>query len=174
MAFIAEDGTGVVDANSYIDIAYADSYFLDRGNAEWAALITDQKQQDLIQASDYIDLRWGPFFKGTRATEEQGLMWPRLYVGSSVYQMPTSLKRATAEYALRASQGPLAPDYVYDENGRLYTKKREEVGPIVEEVSYSTASTEIDYAYRSYPLPDSMMRGLLLGGGSFGNQVIRN
>lgn len=176
MAFIPEDGTGLLDSNSYIDVAYADSYFSDRGNTEWASLDEAAKQGALINATDYINLRWGDQFKGTIAVEDQALLWPRLYVGNSALQMPDTLKRATAEYAVRASQGPLAPDFEYDSTGRLYTKKREEVGPIVEEVSYSAATSDIDsmYAYRTYPVPDAMMRPLLAVTGLNGRGVIRN
>lgn len=175
MAFVPEDGTGVVDANSYIDVAYADAYFTDRGNAVWAALGNADKQIALINATDYINMRWGltPGFKGLPATETQALLWPRLYVGSSVFQMPDTLKRATAEYALRASAAPLAPDHPYDDTGRLVIKKREEVGPIVEEVTYDPNSAGNLYAVRSYPVPDALMKPLLVGGGS-GGGVIRN
>ena len=42
MAFIAENNSGLTDANSYTDVAYADSYFLDRNNTIWSALTTAQ------------------------------------------------------------------------------------------------------------------------------------
>lgn len=161
--FTPEDGTGLPDANSYIDVAYADAYFLDRGNAAWAALDTTKKQNALIGATDYVELRWGSKFKGSLATETQALAWPRLYVGDSALQMPDTLKRATAEYALRASSAPLAPDIAFDDSGRLWTRKREEVGPIVEEIAYSSTSVSDIPTFRPYPVPDALIRPLLNG-----------
>jgi hypothetical protein len=173
MAFVAEDGTGLAEANSYIDTDWADEYFSDRGNEAWANLDSGVKEVALINATDYINLRWAEKFRGSTATEIQALPFPRLYVGSSVLQMPVSLKRATAEYALRASAGPLAPDYQFDDSGRLWTKKREEVGPIVEETSYGSTSVTDLYAFRPYPVPDGLIKPLLTGGGQ-GGGLMRN
>lgn len=172
MAFVPEDGTGLPNANSYISVEYADAYFADRGNEQWLNLIETDKQIALVNASDYITYRYGTLFKGSQATETQGLVWPRLYVGSSAFQMPDSLKRATAEYALRASAAPLAPDLPYDATGRLYIKKREEVGPIVEETSYGENSASSLPTFRAYPLPDTLIKSLLNGGG-MGGRLIR-
>lgn len=178
MAFVPEDGTGVDDANSYISVDYADEYFSDRGVVKWTDADGTVKETALINATDYINMRWGetPGFKGSLPEAPQGLPWPRLYAGDSALQMPTSLKRATAEYALRALDGPLAPDFVLDENGRLYNKKREEVGPIVEEVAYSSgaSSTTALETFRTYPVPDQLIKPCLVGGGTGGMTVIRN
>lgn len=173
MAFTPEDGTGVVNANSYVDVDYADTYFSDRGNEAWGNLDSTDKEIALINASDYINLRYGEKFKGSLATETQGMLWPRLYVGSSALQMPDSLKRATAEYAIRASAAPLAPDYSFDDSGRLWTKKREEVGPIVEETTYDSNSASDLYTFRPYPVPDALIKPLLIGGG-YGGGLLRN
>jgi hypothetical protein len=175
MAFVAEDGTGLADANSYATVEYADEYFFDRGNETWADSDSGLKESALINATDFINMRWGtdPGFKGMIGTETQALLWPRLYAGDSALQMPDTLKRATVEYALRALSNPLAPDIPYDESGRLVTKKREEVGPIVEEVSYASNSATNVPTWLAYPLPDSLMRSLIIGGG-FTGRVIRN
>lgn len=173
MAFTPEDGTGLPNSNSYADVAYADTYFLDRGNDAWAALSTDDKQVALIQATDYINIRYGEKFKGVIASETQALLWPRLYVGSSALQMPDSLLRSTAEYAIRASVAPLAPDAPVDATGRLWIKKREEVGPIVEETTYDSNSASDLYTFRPYPIPDALIKPLLVGGG-MGGQLLRN
>lgn len=43
MAFVVEDGSGIANANAYITVAYADEYFSDRGNADWAGMADDTK-----------------------------------------------------------------------------------------------------------------------------------
>lgn len=173
MTIVVEDGTGLEDSNSYASVEYADTYFEDRGNETWTDLDSNVKESALINATDYINMRWGEKFKGSLATETQALLWPRLYVGSSALQMPDILLRATVEYALRASAGPLAPDYEFDSTGRLWTKKREEVGPIVEETSYGSSSVTDLYTFRPYPVPDALIKPLLVGGG-MGGYLIRN
>ena len=44
MSFQVDDGSGLTDSNSYADVDYADSYFLDRNNTIWSALTTTQKK----------------------------------------------------------------------------------------------------------------------------------
>ena len=51
MAIIVENNSGLTDANSYTDVDYADSYFLDRNNTIWSALTTTQKRS-------LIDIRY--------------------------------------------------------------------------------------------------------------------
>ena len=38
MAFIVEDGTNVENANAYVTVEFADSYFEDKGNTFWNSL----------------------------------------------------------------------------------------------------------------------------------------
>lgn len=174
MAFVPEDGTGLINANSYASVEWADEYFTDRGNDAWLDLDEDKKQVALIEATDYINLRFGNNFRGALALDTQSLLFPRLYADDSVFQMPDTLRRATAEYALRASVSPLAPDFAYDASGRLWTKKREEVGPIVEETSYGAQSVVDMYTFRQYPVPDALIRSLFSIGFASGGQLTRN
>lgn len=163
--FTPETGAGVIDANSYVTEDYADDYFALRNVTEWDDV--EDKEAALVQASDYIDLRWGTKFRGSIFSETQGLLYPRLYVGYSVSQYPVNLKKACCEYALIAGQGRLVPVIPYDETGRLYTSKREEVGPIVEETKYSSASSNPAGEFNIYGLADSYMKSFLsysLGG----------
>lgn len=161
MTFLVEDGTGLPEATSFISVEYADAYFADRGNETWADLDEAAKESALIQATDYIMLRFGESLAGNIGLETQALLFPRIYI-SGVLSMPLVLKKATAEYALRASKAPLAPDLVYDDSGRLFIKKREEVGPIVEETSYATITGSTPKQFNDYPLADGLMSSLLL------------
>ena len=58
MAFTVEDGSGVEDANAYVEFAYVDEFHLDRGNTEWTGA-DSVKQSAIIRASEYIDKRFG-------------------------------------------------------------------------------------------------------------------
>lgn len=65
MAFIVEDGTGVLNANSYATVQGFKDYFGDRGTD--VSAITDPTIQTLlVQATDYIETRWGLLFLGRK------------------------------------------------------------------------------------------------------------
>jgi hypothetical protein len=171
MAFVPEDGTGLPNANSYGLVAEADEYFVDRGNGAWAALDTNAKQSALIQATDYIDMRYGSRFIGQEKTNTQGLEWPRIFQpGDKSYEetyggtgeIPKDLKYATFEYASRASKGPLAPDPVFSEAGVSVITTHQRVG----EVERRFAPTGMSGAgqmwlIKPYPAADLLLQDLL-------------
>jgi hypothetical protein len=147
MPFIVEDGTGVADANSYASVEAADAYFVDRGNATWAALTEPQKQQALIKATDYLDRKYESRWRGTRALESQVLGWPRQY--ASYFGnwrrpilpniVPPPLIQACAELAVRAASAELLPDIEAGAN----IVKREKVGPLEVEYAESSATAAL-------------------------------
>lgn len=167
MAFLVEDGSGVADANAYISVAYGDTHHGDRGNTAWNDFTDPDKQAGIIRASEYIDKRFGKRFVGLRKTKGQGLEWPRIdafdldgYLLSGVDDLPRNLEKACAEYALRALIcGVLAPDPILpvpkqdltDSTGTRDTdvitgevsRKKDQVGPLVEERWYETRSQAI-------------------------------
>ncbi len=75
---VLETGQGVVGATSYVSVAQADASI---SITAWSVLSVGEKEALLEQASEYIDLRYGPRFAGTRYTQSQGLDWPREKVG---------------------------------------------------------------------------------------------
>lgn len=115
-AFTPQDNTGLVEgANAYIDVAFMRQYFLDRGNS-LSTLTDDQLKVGIVLATDYVDNRWRLRFVGRKLTEGQdedgvdlqSTEWPR---DTKFIGLPAQLKKATAEYALRAAQnGELVSD----------------------------------------------------------------
>lgn len=104
---IVEDGTGLVNADSYVTVEFADSYFSTRGITEWTELTQTKKEQALIRATDYIDniFQWC----GKKATNTQSLRFPRVnlvdYEGQSVEGVPTCLKQAVCDASLLSVNG---------------------------------------------------------------------
>lgn len=104
---IVENGTGLINADSYVSIEFADNYFSARGVSGWVALTQNVKEQSLIRATDFIDniYQWC----GKKATSEQSLRFPRInivdYEGQPVEGVPTCLKKAVCEAAQIASSG---------------------------------------------------------------------
>lgn len=167
MALVVEDGTGKPDANAYVSLSYANDYFTLRGNETWTFASEAEQTVAIVQATDYIDQRWGPLLASERTTDVQALEFPR----KKWEGMPATLLKATSEYALRALISPLAPDPEYDESGRTVTETKEKVGPITEEKKYADYGTGIQW--RAYPSADALMRPLL-NPAAVGGRVIRN
>lgn len=164
MAFTVEDGTGVADANAYITVASADLYFSERGVTTWAG--TDAKKEAwIIQATDYINARFGRRFRGDKEFPDvQAMPFPR--TGDSAVEtsagLPVTLQRATAEYANRARVGALAPDPTVDASGLTVVGKRSKVGPIETETTFKSAGTGSTAAVvRAYPAADMLIAPLL-------------
>lgn len=166
MTFTVEDGTGIANANSLCAVAFADTYFADRGIAAWTGNTSTVKEPALIRATDYIETRFGMRFKGEKAEDTQSLSWPRVYVDADD-TVPIGVKKAVAEYALRALTTILAPDYVTDESNRLIKSKREKVGPIEQETVFVDGASV--FTFRKYPAADALLMPWLISN----NFVIR-
>lgn len=120
-----------------------------------------------VTSDDGTRLSWDTAtLTGGSDSEEQILEWPRLYVyspsGTLITGIPTLLKRATAEYALRALSADLMPDPTIDDSGKSITRKKEQVGPIVEETEFASG---ISHLIRPYPSADRLLLPLLNAGG---------
>ena len=173
MSLIVENGTIVAGAESYISVADADTYFTNRGNATWAALTTEVKEQLLRKSTDYLVQAYRTKWSGYRVSAEQTLDWPRNFViredfqaaqlngfqmiGGNYYYanniVPTEVKTACAEMAVKANSGDLSPDL-----SRKTT--REKVDSL--EVEYSEYGVE----YVRYRAIDNLLAPFIDGGGS--------
>lgn len=167
MAFIVQDDTGeVADANAYIEVQFFKDYHTDRGNSYGAA--TDgQIQLAIIKATDYLDRRFS--FVGWPLVDEQTTQWPREPVytqrGTLMTTIPTALKQACAEYALRALTDDLMPDPTIDTSGGEVTRLTTKVGPIEKTTEYAAGSSSGGSSLKAYPNADRLLRGLTMASG---------
>lgn len=104
-----EDGTGLPNADSYVSIEFADTYFSARGVTEWTSLTQTKKEQALIKATDFIDniFEW----HGKKEFSIQSLRFPRVnifdYEGEEIKGIPTCLKQAVCDASLISTSGEL-------------------------------------------------------------------
>lgn len=184
---ILEDGSGLSDSNSYITLSFADAFFSERGLDD-ALLIynsfldksvqawvgePEAREAAIIRATDHIDAVYSVHFLGEPEKSTQSLAWPRTGFGDT---LPKQLQRATALYALRALQGTLIPDPGRETSSKDVEitsgirKKREKIGPIEEEIEYTSGAGEqrsqIIYFHEvltpvSYPEADLLLQVLL-------------
>jgi hypothetical protein len=195
MALIVEDGTIVANADSWVTLAFVTDHHTKRGNTRWTVggVSDATREQCIIRAVDYIDKRFGAWFRGRKYSSQQTLSWPRAgardnsgFLLNAV--IPIQLKRATAEYALRALiYNVLAPDAplpvptqsqvdgassgTTSASGAVKSLSQK-VGPIEETVSYATAdeqnsnrstgTTQVDdWVIPTYPEADLWLEELM-------------
>jgi hypothetical protein len=149
MSLITETGTGSATSESYCSLADANAYHLARGNTTWFStdpLITDaNKEEALRRATDFMEQVYRLNWYGYRVNSTQALSWPRYEVPRADYNayydsniVPTEVRNACAELALKAAGGDLSPDLAqrvvrekidvleveYDKNSVQYTVYR--------------------------------------------------
>ena len=162
MPFTVEDGTGLSNANSYLAVADADSYFADRGNEDWAAQDTTAKEQALVRATFAINAWLRGKWRGAKFTATQSLAWPRSgVVDEDGYELatdavPQPVKDATAEVALIE----LTERFLQTSVDRSNMVASQSVGPI--SVTYRGDAPSIKY----YPHVMAILTGLASTGGT--------
>lgn len=172
MANIVEDGTGLINANAYIDVAFADSYFADRNDVEWSGT-TIEKEAFILRATDYIELNFSDRFLGLKFSEAQALSFPRLADdGLTAEVIPLNLKKACAEYAKIAKTSGLIINPALPTGGLNITELSQEVGGAIKKtVKYDTNQNAI--IKRPYPTADLYLKGLIRPAVT-GGSLIRN
>ena len=165
MAFVPETGAGLSNSNSYASVAQADSYFADRGNADWAALTTTEKQQALIKATDFLEATYRSAWKGYRVSATQALSWPRVDVVADGFPIPSSIVPlpvvySCAELAIRSTTTTLLAD-----QGQQV--KREKVDVL--EVEYQDYSDPTE----RYPAVNRLLLPFLLSTSASGFAQVR-
>lgn len=124
MALIVEDGSGKVDAESYVSVADCAAYAVSHG----LAFTGDEpaKEARLRRATQYIDAQYA--FKGEEQTDTQALAWPR----TVAIGVPREIVSACCELACKSGDlwqdvdpsavvsetiGPLSTTYAEPANG---------------------------------------------------------
>jgi hypothetical protein len=157
VAFIVEDGSGLTEANSYVSVAWADSYFassMDRD--DWDFLDLEDKQAALIQATSIIDDFWE--FNGVVLRYTQALQLPRYGMpdrsGRSLIrsnEIPMAARQATAELALflRRQRDSGVTEVASASDGDV---SKVEIGPIAVTMAASSSSSGSSSSVTTAPL----------------------
>ncbi|QEO58321.1 DnaT-like ssDNA-binding protein [Francisella marina] len=168
-----DDGS-ISNANSYITVAEADTYFADRNNTTWSALTTDEKGYAIIKAFDYLENNYT--FKGSRLSDtDQNTAFPREYLyidGVEATGIPEQLKKAQYEFAVLASAQDLDNNYDYaNTDGTLQAESIEIAGAIKESKTYDTDSFTITpYTKKYFQSAMKYLKSLTKNsGGGFGS-----
>jgi len=172
MALVVEDGSGLVNAASYISVSFADSYHRTRGNTGWAAIEAANKTALVIKATEWLDAEY--YFAGEPTYPEtpQALQWPRAGIFDenctllASDALPVALQRATAELALAlgtTTDGGGAPAMV---EGNIF-RRRERQGFAESETEGNT-----DASVRFYPRVHNLIAPFIIGKRSGGGSAM--
>jgi hypothetical protein len=157
--FVAEDGTGLPSATSYVSVEEADDIaVLNIHNADpWLALPLDQKRNLLMYVSRILDSR--TVWQGEQATPLQGLAWPRKCV---VDRYQNKVADNVVPYNVRMAVVELAKHTLTDD--RLSKSVPENVvqGIKIDSISVQfAAATSIALAqYKTPDIVTDLLRGL--------------
>jgi len=150
MALIVEDGTGLVDAESYVSVVDCGTYCTAHGLSAWTG--TDAvKESALRNATQYIDTNYS--FRYDKTYVDQALEFPRYYWEWDDPVM-NRVRAACCELAVKALSGSLYTDVAAQQTIKV------KVGPI-EKTTTPSASGQVNYKQ-----VDSLLKGVILGGGS--------
>jgi hypothetical protein len=164
MPLIVEDGSGLPDANAYVDIPYVSSYLLGEQLEAWEALSEPEQESAIIKATRAVDTLYD--WLGTRKTLEQGLSWPRsnvVYEGFEIEGVPSAVQKATAEAVGLVLDG--AEFFSEEADMEIASEKVDVIA-----VSYRTRQTGEKKEATKFEALNRLVRGLYRteGGGGFG------
>jgi len=168
---IAEDGTGVEDANAYIDIPYVETHLLGERLTRFTGLSDDEKEAAIIAATQLVDISFE--WLGKRKTFEQGLNWPRACVeldGFTVEGVPAAVKKAACEAVWLV----MTEESLFStENNKEVARERVE-GAV--DISYVNPKDIINPAASRFEILNKLLKGLYgaeeeksVGGSSVGS-----
>ena len=158
MANVVEDGTGLSNANAYINVAFADAYFTERNIVAWVGT-TAEKEAFIVRGTDYIELVFGYQFVGAKFLTTQALQHPRIADDGTSLGVPLNLKKACAEYALIAKNSPLIINPGYSADGMRVTEINKEVAGIKKSIKYNV--NQLPIQIRPYPTADMYLKSLI-------------
>jgi len=149
MAFILEDGTGIENANAYVDENYANNYYMGERLAMFSEL--SDKESVIVSATQLVDISYD--WKGTRQSIEQGLNWPRDDVeleGHEITGIPNALKKAVCEavFIIMNSDGEL-----FSNDNQREAVKESVAGAVAVEYAIKEEATK-------YEVLNKILRGL--------------
>jgi len=154
---IVEDGTIVVDANSYVTVAELDSFAALRGVT--LPTLEADKEVLLISGTDYTETFWNRY-QGDTIEQDQSLQFPRTGVSVNGFlvssdSIPNTLKNAQMQSAIESISTELTPN-----TGQNILRERVDVI----EITYQSGSGSLYQP--TFPNVDKYLDPLLINSGN--------
>jgi len=101
MALTLEDGTGIEDADAYVETSFVDTYAANYGKAGWDNLSDADKEVHVRRATQFIDNVYLNSFEPSTSTQRLAFPACKAYVRNTlVTGVPIQVKEAVAELAV--------------------------------------------------------------------------
>lgn len=165
---IVESWPLVANADCYVSLADANTYWAKRNDTTWAAATSGERESCLRQATAFLDANFN--WAGQRNLVTQSLSWPRILEygldadrkSVTSTEIPSILKDACCELAKDAMAGSLAE--TVERGGQVQSE--------------SVAGISVTYAVgasvsKKYQLVELLLRKLLAGGGNSLTSMVR-
>lgn len=154
MALIVEDGSGLPDADSYVEVSYIDTYAAAYGKTGWAALTEPDKEIKARQATQFADNMYLNEFNPLKTDQRLAVPATNMKIrGNPVTGVPVQLKDAIAELAVIA----ITTSLVDVQTARNAVQRTVKVGDV------SKSETFANDGYRKVFHPVEMLLRPILG-----------
>lgn len=135
MAIVVEDGTGLSNAQAYVDAVYLDAWMAERGYTT-TATEPEKEAALVVSAKDWIDGEHD--FANEKLIEDQALEFPR-----TVFGFPEAIKQANAQAAYLQLNGALLVDTSTISTSGVVESESKSVGSLSKSVTYKNGSAQI-------------------------------
>lgn len=142
---IVEDGSNVPNANTYISLVDAVTYFTNKGDQAFIAASQDHQAAALFRAGQGLDFWLNGRWHGRRANQSQTLDWPRCEVfDSDGYRVPNNVVPAKVKLAqAEVAKIELSTSFIQQSVDRSNNIQKQTVGPI--DITYMATAPSITY-----------------------------
>lgn len=158
MALVPEDGTGLPNADSYVSVSEADSYWADHGSpSSWTGAATASKESALRYATIWVDNNFA--WPGEVVSDTQALRWPR---GGVVDDERRPIDSDVIPVRLKSAVMQLANEHIASgdlSESETHGLEEVEAGPVRVRFVGSAGKR------RAYPFVEVILRGLYAYGG---------
>ena len=146
-----------VPQDSYVAVAEADAYHAMRPSRDaWALLTADEKEQQLVMASDFLDANYR--FKGKKTDESQAREFPR----NGQVDVPVVVKKAVFELAMQTDLSSNPEPYITGEKVAVIEVE------YADSSAHNTRFAYIDGLLKDWLYKASGMGAIMVARGSYG------
>jgi hypothetical protein len=161
MSLIVENGTAMNNADSFVTLADADDFWVDRQDAAWAESLDPNKEAALRKACDYLFYAY--VWRGQPKLFTQSLCWPRVGVTDQYGEaidpdsVPVAVQRAQILLAREALSVDLLSQSSTDD---ILTQETVSIsGAVSESRTYDRGNGRRGIDIRSFAPVDAVLSG---------------
>lgn len=135
MALTVEDGTGLPNADSYVEVAFVDEYAVNFGKAGWNELSLAEQEIHIRRATQFVDNVYLNDYSPLVADQKLAVPSSSMYIrGNKVSGVPIQVKEAVAELATIS----LTVNLIEIQGDRQAIQRTVKVGDVSKSETFST------------------------------------